>query len=139
MARGSIHHLGLTVRAVERSEAAFYAPVLGFLGYERVVLPGNATFWRDPKRGPTLHLVPAPASGVAPPERDHCAFSVESRERVDRLHELLVARSIEVLSAPAEYPHFGNGHYAVFFKDPDGRLFEVLHRPSAVASNGIGQ
>jgi catechol 2,3-dioxygenase-like lactoylglutathione lyase family enzyme len=129
MARGSIHHLGLTVSGVERSEAAFYAPVLGFLGYERVE-SRDATFWRDPKRGPTLHLAPA-KGGVAPPERDHLAFSVESRERVDRLHDLLVTRSIEVLSPPSEYPHFGKGHYAVYFKDPDGRTFEVLHRPSA--------
>jgi catechol 2,3-dioxygenase-like lactoylglutathione lyase family enzyme len=136
MARGSIHHLGLSVSRVEQSEAEFYAPVLGFLGYERVTSAGDVTFWRDPKRGPTLHLVPA-AGGVTPPERDHCAFSVESRERVDRLHEMLVAHSIEVLSPPSEYPHFGKGHYAVFFKDPDGRLFEVLHRPSAANASQV--
>jgi hypothetical protein len=41
-----------------------------------------------------------------------------------------------VRAAPQDYPHFGPGHYAVFFADPNGRLFEVLHRPETAA--GIG-
>lgn len=130
MQRGSVHHIGLTVRDIQASEAAFYGPVLGFLGYERVDGPGHVSFWRDPKLGPTLHLVRTDGP-VSVPENDHCAFSVESRERVEKLHDLLLEQRIEVLSPPADYPQFGAGHYAVFFRDPDGRLVEVLHRPSS--------
>jgi catechol 2,3-dioxygenase-like lactoylglutathione lyase family enzyme len=135
VARGSIHHLGLTVRDIQRSEAAFYAPVLSFLGYERVEGPSShVSFWRDGKRGPTIHLVRA-ASEARPPEADHCAFSLESRRAVDELHQMLVEAKIEVMSPPAEYAQFGEGHYAVFFRDPDGRLFEALHRPPAAAAS----
>jgi len=50
---------------------------------------------------------------------------------VDELFGRLAELSIEVASPPAEYPNFGTGHYALFFRDPDGRFFEVLHRPIA--------
>ena len=127
MQRGSIHHVGITVRDVNRSEAEFYGPVLGFLGYQRVEGSGRVAFWRDVRSGPTLHLVQAEGA-LNVPESDHCAFSVESREQVERCHDLLRAQKLDVLSPPADYPQFGEGHYAVFFRDPDGRLFEVLHR-----------
>jgi catechol 2,3-dioxygenase-like lactoylglutathione lyase family enzyme len=131
--RGSLHHVGLTVRDIERSERTFYAPVLGFLGYERVAGPSHVAFWRDPQSGPTLHLVRGEGD-LKPPANDHCAFRVDSRERVNDLHQFLLDQRIEVLSAPADYPQFGKGHYAVFFQDPDGRLFEALHRPAAAAA-----
>ena len=131
MQRGSIHHIGLSVRDVEASEAAFYGPVRSFLGYQRVESPGHVSFWRDSRRGPTIHLVRAEDAGNVP-ENDHCAFAVASREEVERLHALLVEQHIQVLSPPADYPQFGRGHYAVFFRDPDGRLVEVLHRPTAL-------
>ncbi len=133
-----VHHMGFTVRNVEISETGFYAPVLGFLGYQRVTGPAHVSFWRDGENGPTVHLVRAEGI-VQPPEHDHCAFAVESRAQVDRLHALLVEHRIDVLSSPAEYPQFGARHYAVFFKDSDGRLFEVLHRPSATPQSAIGQ
>ena len=43
--RGAMNHLGITVRDLKRSEAAFYAPVLGFLGYEKVEDHGTFTVW----------------------------------------------------------------------------------------------
>jgi catechol 2,3-dioxygenase-like lactoylglutathione lyase family enzyme len=130
-----IHHIGFSVGDVARAEAEFYVPVLAFLGYQRVDGgPDRARFWRDPSGGPTLHLV-AEEGAFAPPKSDHCAFRVSSRDRVDDLHALLLEREIGVLSPPADYPHFGHGHYAVFFHDPNGRLFEVLHRPPASASS----
>jgi len=138
MAKGRVHHIGLTVRDIELSEAGFYAPVLRFLGYQRVNGPAHVSFWRDGKNGPTVHLVRADGV-VKPPEHDHCAFAVETRPEVDQLHELLVERGIDVLSSPTEYPKFGAGHYAVFFRDPDGRLFEVLHRPSPTQQSATGQ
>jgi catechol 2,3-dioxygenase-like lactoylglutathione lyase family enzyme len=138
MQPGSIHHIGLSVRDVEAAEAAFYGPVLGFLGYQRVESPGHVSFWRDPKSGPTIHLVRA-ADAAEVPENDHCAFSVPSREAVESLHDLLVKQDIEVLGPPADYPQFGHGHYAVFFRDPDGRLVEVLHRPAPTAALSTDQ
>ncbi len=57
MGQGRVHHIGITVRDVNRSERQFYGLVLGFLGYERVDDGDRVSFWRDRKGGPTLHLV----------------------------------------------------------------------------------
>lgn len=34
-----------------------------------------------------------------------------------------------LLDAPADYPRYGTGYYAVFFADPDGLKLEFVHRP----------
>ncbi len=36
---------------------------------------------------------------------------------------------ITVLDTPAEYPHYGESYYAVFFADPDGMKLELVHYP----------
>ena len=55
------------------------------------------------------------------------AFVAESREDVDRLHELLVKIGANVLDPPGEY--YEGGYYAVFFADPDGLKLEYVHLP----------
>ena len=60
---------------------------------------------------------------------NHLAFRAESRDAVDRFHALLQDQNIEVLDAPAEYPDYVRDYYAVFFADPNGMNFELLHRP----------
>lgn len=58
----------------------------------------------------------------------HLAFRAESREEVDRFHEHLVAIGAEVLhDGPRLFPQHGADYYAVFFKDPDGLKYEVVH------------
>jgi catechol 2,3-dioxygenase-like lactoylglutathione lyase family enzyme len=59
----------------------------------------------------------------------HCAFDVDSRADVDGLHRLLREKNIKVLDAPAEYPQYVPGYYAVYFEDADGLKFEVVHMP----------
>jgi hypothetical protein len=48
---------------------------------------------------------------------------------VDQFHGFLRSERITVLDAPAEYPQYGKGYYAVFFADPDGLKLEVVHFP----------
>jgi len=57
------------------------------------------------------------------------AWTAESRDDVDRLHKVLVDIGATVLDAPAEYPRYGHGYYAVFFIDPDGLKLEYVHWP----------
>lgn len=136
--RGAVHHLDLTVRDPWASRA-FYDAVLGFMGYRRV---------REDARGFDWDLA-TPGGGLASvgvkraegPGRDrphdryapglhHVAWRAESREDVDRMHALLQALGATVLAAPAEYPAYGAGYYAVFFADPDGLKLEFLHLPA---------
>ena len=137
MSRGSINHIALTVRDLAQSENRFYAPVLGFLGYDKVEdIPGKMTLWfnagasmavnlwqAEPELRDHLHARYAPGF-------HHCAFALESREEVDALHDLLVRGAIRVLDAPAEYPQYAPGFYAVYFQDDDGLKFEGVHMPS---------
>ena len=39
---------------------------------------------------------------------------------IDRVHRFLVQAEVAILDAPAEYPQYGDGYYAMFFADPDG-------------------
>jgi hypothetical protein len=46
-----------------------------------------------------------------------------------QLHRLSCESGIKVLDAPAEYPQYAPGYYAVYFEDSDGLKFEVVHMP----------
>ena len=129
--RGQMHHLDLTVGDVGRSKP-FYELVLGFLGYRCVKNTDEVIVW-------DLTL-PDGVCGIAirPAERErahdrytvglhHFAWNADSRQDVDRLYERLLAAGVTILDAPAEYPQYGAGYYAVFFADPDGLKLEYVH------------
>lgn len=136
MTRGGINHLAVTVSDIAGSEARFYGPVLGFLGYEKVEdVPGSMTLWFNGGAGLAINIWQAEERLKAhghhryAPGFHHCAFSVESREAVEDLHRMLVDQGIRVLDPPAEYPHYAPGYYAVFFADEDGLKYEAVHMP----------
>jgi catechol 2,3-dioxygenase-like lactoylglutathione lyase family enzyme len=58
----------------------------------------------------------------------HFAFNADSRQEVDDLHKLLRKISATVIDTPAEYEYV-RGYYAVYFADPDGMKFELVHIP----------
>ncbi|MFB0823749.1 VOC family protein [Chromobacterium violaceum] len=60
----------------------------------------------------------------------HLAFNAPSRQAVDALHALLLEIGARVTDAPAEYPHYSDGYYAVFFQDPGGIALEFCHTPN---------
>jgi glyoxylase I family protein len=136
MTRGTINHLALTVRNLVDSERRFYEPVLGFLGYEKIEdIPEKMTLWLNASAQMAVNLWQAEeVLGERRHERyapgfHHCAFGVDSRIEVEQMHTLLQDRGIRILDAPAEYPQYAPGFYAVFFEDPDGLKFEVVHMP----------
>ena len=59
----------------------------------------------------------------------HLAFTAPSRAAVDALHQRLLDLGVDVLDAPAEYPQYAPGYYAVFFADPDGMKLEYVFTP----------
>jgi len=134
MPLGSTHHIGLTLRDVKAAEAAFYAPVLGFLGYEKVEDTPEFTLWWSQALQIGVNLWQAKAELAARPHEryapglHHLAFAAESRAQVDAFHHLLREIGATVLDAPAEY-EYTPGYYAVFFTDPDGLKLELVHMP----------
>ena len=131
--RGHIHHIDLTVRDPTAS-LAFYEAVLGFMGYKLArEAPDGFDFEARTAHGfVSVGLVRArPPGHDRPHDRyapglHHIAWHAQSRNDVDALHALLCTRGHEVLDAPAEYPEYGPGYYAVFFADPDGLKLEFV-------------
>lgn len=134
--RGAIHHIDLTVKEPKASRA-FYEAVLGFMGY---------TFKDDHTRGFDMDLATeegfcsvgvvraeGPNAGRGhdrySPGVHHIAWNAASREDVDALHALLQKIDAAILDAPADYPRYGEGYYAVFFSDPDGLKLEYVYKP----------
>jgi catechol 2,3-dioxygenase-like lactoylglutathione lyase family enzyme len=59
----------------------------------------------------------------------HLAFRADSRAEVDRVHRGLEAIGAEIVGGPKIWPEHGPEYYAVFFKDPEGIKYEVVHHP----------
>jgi catechol 2,3-dioxygenase-like lactoylglutathione lyase family enzyme len=136
--RGGIHHLDLTVRDPDASRA-FYEAVLGFMGYRLVdVHPRGFDFDLDGSAGfCSIGIVRAEGASAerihdrTSPGLHHCAWTAADRGDVDRLYALLIQMGARVLDAPADYPRYGEGYYAVFFADPDGLKLEYVFKPRA--------
>ncbi len=138
MLRGGIDHLDLCVKDPASSDA-FYRAVLGYMGFEPVRLAHGATDLRIFQAADTgqrlfsIALQRAKHAGNHDryvPGLHHVAFRASSRADVDGLYEVLRDFGADVLDAPAEYPHYAPGYYAVFFADPDGLKLEFVHMPT---------
>lgn len=132
--RGVVHHIDLTVRDLAKS-APFYEALLGFLGYVRVKQEAALHVWDLTREGKVIGGVALRAArSERPHDRytaglHHLAFHAADRADVDRAHALMKGTGATILDAPAEYPQYGAGYYAVFVADPDGLKLEVVHYP----------
>jgi len=132
--RGTVHHIDLTIKDVKASRA-FYESVLGFMGY--VIVDDRDEFIDFQLPGHPWYVGIANAKGDRAdrahdrysPGLHHLAWNAESRADVDALYAVLQKIGANILDAPAEYPQYGPGYYAVFFADPDGLKLEYVHKP----------
>jgi glyoxylase I family protein len=130
-----LHHIDLTVTDVARARSV-YATFFEHVGF---TLKSEGEEWAGwgalGKRYPCVTLLKAKgpnahrshdrySSGV-----HHLALRAKSRADVDELHVKLVEAGVAILDAPAEYPGYGLGYYAVFFADPDGLKLEYVFTP----------
>jgi len=134
--RGALHHLDLTVTDLKASRA-FYEAVLAFMGY--IIVDDRDEFVDFKLAAPSgdqyvgLALAHGPNAARAhdrySPGLHHVAWTAESRADVDAMHALLQRIGATILDAPAEYPQYSAGYYAVFFADPDGLKLEYVFKP----------
>ena len=127
MVRGTLHHLELYVRDLERAYR-FWGWLLGELGYEPHQEWDEGCSYRA---GETyIALVEAPEGARELDRRDvgvnHVAFHAGSRDDVDRLVATLQERGARLLY-PDRHPYAGGeDHYAAFCEDPDGLKVELV-------------
>lgn len=131
------HHLDLTVSDPVASRP-LYELFLGHCGFTLKSAGEDwAGFGLGDKRYPCITLLQAKGEGAArahdrySPGLHHFALRAGSREDVDALYAKLEAFGATILDAPAEYPEYGEGYYAVFFADPDGMKLEYVFTPKS--------
>jgi glyoxylase I family protein len=129
--RGRMHHMDITVSDLARSKP-FYDLVLGFMGYRCHKNTDEVIVWSLALPDGVCEMAILPERRSRQHDRytvglHHLAWNAESRADVDRLHVRLVDAGVPILDAPAEYPQYGAGYYAVFFADPDGIKLEYVH------------
>lgn len=135
--RGFVHHIDLSVTDLAHSRP-FYKAVLGFMGFAEgedygargadYDLNADGAFCSIGIRvseGPNA----ARAHDRYAPGLHHLAWTAASRDDVDALYALLLKIGATILDAPADYPQYGAGYYAVFFADPDGFKLEYVFKP----------
>ena len=137
MKHGGVHHIDLTVTDPVASRP-FYEAVLGFMGYV-VVDTYEYGFDMDLRVDGALvgsiGILKARGEQASrrhdrySPGLHHIAWNAASRDDVDAMYALLQRIGAVVLDAPADYPRYGAGYYAVFFADPDGLKLEYLFKP----------
>lgn len=135
-----VNHVELSVLDYEAS-VAFFDRMFGWLGYRSfwtLDMGYRSTYYMA--RFPFFHsyigIQPA-SEGAAVRHADrtpgihHLALWARSRREVDRFHrDFLCANEVKVTDAPAEYPTYTPGYYAVFFDDPcTGIHMELAHTP----------
>ncbi len=107
------------------------------MGYELVERSEERLAWKMPSPAGNRQCVILSAASEEgrgrkhdrySPGLHHFAWNADSREEVDRFHDLLLERGVEVLDPPAEYD-YEPGYYAVFFSDPDELKLELVHVP----------
>jgi glyoxylase I family protein len=131
-----LHHLAISASELDVS-TRFYDQILDPFGYTRTVTSDNVRGWTGPDpeillyRARREHPIERHILGL--PGWHHAAFIAESRGLVDEVYRILVEEQATVLDAPAEYPRYGEGYYAVYFEDPDGLKLEVAFVPGHLA------
>ncbi|MRG60382.1 hypothetical protein GE115_10975 [Agromyces sp. CFH 90414] len=123
-------HLGISVADLPRSITQF-DPVMQALGCTRQDADGSVAWSLGEEE---LILFPAREADGGPHRHgrvgwQHLAFAVDSRAKVDELHEIAVGAGWTAVREPKLYPRFNERYYASFVEDDNGIRFEFMHNP----------
>ncbi len=118
-------HVSIGTNDFERA-VAFYGAVLATLGARRVMEhPGAVAYGRE---YPEFWVqTPIDGAAAAAGNGTHFGFFAASREQVDAFHAAAVAAGAADDGAPGPRPHYGEGYYGCFVRDPDGHKVEATY------------
>lgn len=134
-----VDHIQITVKDMKRAEP-FYDKLMPIMGYDLSKKVSAVIEEHDLYVVEYLHA--AMDFGICSPRRafandtvhrrkpgamHHLAFRARSREEVDGLYLKIREIGAEIVHAPRIFPEHGPDYYALFFKDPDGIKYEIVH------------
>ena len=128
----SFSHIQLNVSDLARS-VRFYMSVLGPFGFQEADAEEGQYARLTNGRDAVIVLSP-----VEEKYRDHAyhrkgvglshvAFSVESRQEVDRMVAVLATLGIPLLGEGKVESDYRRGYYTLAFEDPDRIMIEIVH------------
>ena len=139
----NIDHIQITVRDLDVA-TPFYNKMLALLGFE-IDRKVSATI-EEHDFQVVEYLHPNFSFAITSPRKafmddvihrrkpgalHHLAFRADSRAEVDRLYLGLKEIGAEIVGGPKLWPEHGPDYYAVFFKDPEGIKYEIVHHSQA--------
>jgi predicted enzyme related to lactoylglutathione lyase len=132
MSRNPFSHIDLRVRSFANVTDFYRAlvPELGFTvswGEDGVEWRGASTHESFPGKA-FLWLSRVTEDPGHRPNASCITFWVNTREEVDRIGKVVGRAGGKNIEGPADSPEYSQDYYAVFFEDPDGNRFEVVHR-----------
>lgn len=135
-----VGRLSLNVPGLEAAKKYFdeLMPMVDYEPFEALDSTGGDFFSYRPVDGVGIRAFfhPAEEEGAYSRKRkgfQHAAFMVSSQDVVHRLHEWARDRGDEIVREPKDFTQYvhrpGGSHYAVFWHDPHGFMWEaVCHR-----------
>ncbi|KAF9545426.1 hypothetical protein EC957_010956 [Mortierella hygrophila] len=136
---GTISHVSLSVSDYEVSKKYYTLLLVDILGYKQVADHPYYSMWSLPS-GEAICISPGNKSPhhKQNPGLNHLAVHVGTKEEIDTAYQKILKFHEEnksltgcsILDAPALYPQYGEGYYAVFFTDPDNIKLELAYIPN---------
>lgn len=136
-----VDHLQITVRDLEAS-LPFYDEMFAILGFDvskrssaklekfdmhvvEYIHPELAIAFSSPREAFADETVHRRRPGAI----HHLAFRAGSNDEVDEKAAELRKIGATIVGGPKLWPEHGPDYYAVFWKDPDGIKYEIVHCP----------
>ena len=138
-----IDHIQITVKDMAVAEP-FYTKLMPLLGFDRgrkhsAYIESHEFHVIEWSHELLAFAITSPRPSVAdeslhrrkPGALHHLAFAAKSRKEVDRMYEEVKRIGATIVTPPKEYPEYvPAGYYALFFKDPEGIKYEIVHYPN---------
>lgn len=119
-------HIDVRVHSWEQARP-FYENVLHALGFCRTFHTEQWNVFAAEGELPSVPYFAVTEDAGHQPNANAIGFWAEHREEVDRIAELVTRYGGTVTDGPRLFP-ISPTYYAVFFRDPCGNAFEMVHR-----------
>jgi catechol 2,3-dioxygenase-like lactoylglutathione lyase family enzyme len=120
-----LSHISLGTSDLARA-TAFYDAILMPLGYVRQWTGERGVEYGEKGGGGKLAIFDVGEAARAPGEGWHLALTAATRQAVDAFHASAIRMGAVDEGAPGLRPHYGDGYYAAFVRDPDGHKLEAV-------------